>query len=433
MKEKILLKAKWWLPVTMGENQVFGEFHYEPNGKFVVITEESLYGTTDLHKSAQDIPEPIIYGYGKNGECITLFDVKVWEVGRTGWITMELYPEYVFISEHKHFAVVDMEITDFNFCMNGFGSFFRGYQNRLIPNHKEDDKITFHYTQPTPIEIIDNEVMNVYFYFHHQYSGMNEIATGAFEFKERIYLNISWKQLGTFEEFIKQLKLFSDFFRFFSYEILSLDQVNVFLKAEDEEKTGFQFIYRQHTQNKVGVTPSVFHPLLSYNEVATDLPKLLNNWIIQRDYMVGGLALYLQTKYITFPSPAQLFLNKVFAIETFHKTFLGNGRKLYLSQRLDELIQQNQSILDLYSFEESGFTEKVNKQRNYLAHDHSAEDRSLIQFEDYKNINLFLQMIFESSFLRVLGVNEELLKKMVKRNRDFETLSNWCGGWLQQK
>lgn len=433
MKDEISLKAKWWLPSTKGDHMVFGEFHYEPNGKLLVITEESLYGTTNLHESVHNITEPIIYGFGKDKECITLFDVKVWEAGRTGWITMELYPEYVFISEHTHFAVIGMEVTNFNFCMNGFGAFFRGYKNRLIPDHKTEERISFHYTQPAPIEIIDDEDKNIYFYFHHRYSGMNEIATGAFEFKERVYLNVSWKQPETFDNFIQQLKFYSDFFRFFSQEILSLDHVNVFLKAEDIEKTGFKFIFKQPTQKYVGVMPSVFHTLLNYNEAAEDLPMLLGNWIKQRDYIVGGLALYMQTKYVSFPSPAQLFLNIVFAIETFHKTFFGNGRKLYLSQRLDELILQNQSMMDRYTFDVRWFTEKVNKQRNYLAHDHSAEDRSFILPEEYTGVNLLLQMIFESSFLRMIGVNEELLEKIMKRNERLETSENWGGAWLRKK
>lgn len=424
MKDKISLKAKWWLPSNKGDHMVFGEFHYEPNGKLVVITEESLYGTTNLHESVQNINEPIIYGFGKDRECITLIDVKVWEVGRNGWITMELYPEYVFISEHTHFAVIGMEVTNFNFCLNGFGSFFRGYNNRLIPDHKTEGRITFDYNQPKPIEIIDDDDKNIYFYFQHKYSGMNTIATGAFEFKERIYLNISWKQPGNFDDFIRQLKFYSDFFRFFSQEILSLDQVNVYLKSEEVEKTGFKFIYKQPTQNKIGLTPSAFHTLLSYNEISADLPTLLSNWIAQRDYIIGGLALYMQIKYESFLSSTQRFLMIVFAIETFHKTFFGNKRKLFLSDRLDELIQQNQLILNRYLFNLEEFSERINKQRNYLAHDHSAEDHSFILPEEYTDINLRLQMIFELSFLRIIGLREEQLEKMMKRNDRFETVAN---------
>ncbi len=129
MRENFVLKAKWWLPENRGKQTVFGELQYEPNGKLIAILEESLLGTTDIHKSEHNITMPLIYSMGKDRQCIGLLNVKIWEVGRTRWVTMELYPEYVLISERNYFATENMEIMNFNFCLNGFGKFFRGYQH----------------------------------------------------------------------------------------------------------------------------------------------------------------------------------------------------------------------------------------------------------------------------------------------------------------
>jgi len=430
MREKFVMKVKWWLPENSGKQEVYGELHYEPNGKFIAILEDSLFGTKNIHESDHNISLPLVYGMDKDMQCISLVNVIASEFGRTGWITMELYPEYVLIGKGRHFAVENMGVMNFNFCLNGFGSFFRGYKNRLVPDHSADEKLSFHYSQPKAIEIIDDEEKNIYFYFSHQYSGLNEIATGSFTFKERIYLNISWRTPKHLNEFVKQLKFYSDFFRFFSQEILSLDHVNLFVQGEEDDKPGFRFIYKQHS-DFVGKTPSSFHALLSYKEIQDDLSAIMKNWIEQRDFVMGGLSLYMQTMYARFHTPAQLFLNLVFAIETFHKTFFSN--KTYLSDRLLELISQNETILQHYDLDKQEFAEKVNKQRNYLAHNHSLEDHSLISVDEYKPINTFLKMIFELSFLRQIGVSETLLEKMIKRNDHYETVANLGGTWLQKK
>lgn len=430
MREKFVMKAKWWLPENNGKQEVYGELQYEPNGKLVAILEESLFGTKNIHESDHNVPLPLVYGMDKDMQCISLVNVKAWEVGRTGWVTMELYPDYVLIGKRGHFAVENMGVMNFNFCLNGFGSFFRGYENRLIPDHSTDYKLSFHYSQPKAIDIIDDQDKSIYFYFSHQYSGLNEIATGSFSFKERIYLNISWKTAKHLGEFVKQLKFYADFFRFFSQEILSLDHVNLFVQGEENDKPGFRFIYKQHS-DYVGKMPSSFHALLSYKEIEADLSTILKNWIAQREFVIGGLSLYMQTKYVRFDTPAQLFLNLVFATETFHKTFFAN--KPHLSDRFLELMAQNETILRRYDLNKEEFAEKVNKQRNYLAHNHSVEDHSVISIDDYKPINTFLQMIFELSFLRQIGVSEELLEKMAKRNDDYETVANWRGTWLQKR
>ncbi|SKA10894.1 HEPN domain-containing protein [Sediminibacterium ginsengisoli] len=421
MHEKFTFKAKWWLPENDGKQEILGELQYEPNGNLIAILEGSLFGTTDIHKSDHNISLPVVHGISKEGHCISLFDVKAWEVGRTGWVTMELYPEFVLMSEHNYLAVPNMEIMNFNFCLNGFGAFFRGHENRLVPNHSEGGVISFDYKQPSAIEIIDDEECNIYFYFQYQYNGLSEVATDTFNFKERIYFNVHWNKQGRLDEFVQQLKFYGDFFRFFSQEILSFDHVNVFAKAIGDKKAGFRFIYKQPSQY-VGVRPSTFHSLLTYNEVKLELSTIMRNWIKHKNYIAGGLSLYIQTKYVRFPTPAQLFLNLAFAIETFHKTFFGNNRKLYLSDRIDELIVENETILASYSLNKIEFAEKVNKQRNYLAHDHSAEDRSHITHEEYEAINTFLEIIFELSFLRLLGVSESLLQKMVKRNDNYQKI-----------
>lgn len=426
MHENFSIKAKWWLPGKMNERPVFGTLHYETSGKLMVTMDESLYGTTDLHEAAQDIPIPLVYGLGEDHKPITLYDVKGWEVGSTDWVRMELYPEYVFISEDKHFAVEEMEVTNFNFCLNGFGSFFRFYSNRLVSEHPADNQTRFTYKQPDPIEIIEDENLNIYFYFHHRYSGMSDTANGAFTFMERIFLNVSPKDPIGFKEFTRQLKFYSDFFRLFSQEILSFDTVNIFLKAPEEEKAKFRLIFRQASE-KVGISPSVFHPLAMYNDIENSIGKLMRKWIDLREYVTGGLALFMQTKYMRSQSPAQLFLNYVFAMETLHKTFLGNQRPIHLSQRLRELIDQNQDLLSYYQLDEPRFIEKVFKQRNYLAHDHSVENHSHITPDEYNSVNILLQMIFELTLLRLLGIEEELLKKLARRNDRYEQLANWRG------
>ncbi|MES2373428.1 MAG: HEPN domain-containing protein [Bacteroidota bacterium] len=426
MRENFTIKARWWLPGKREEKTVFGTLLFETTGKLIVTMDESLFGTTNIHESNHNIPIPLVYGLTDENKCITLYEVKGWEVGRTGWVSMELYPDYVFISEDRHWAVEDMEITNFNFCMNGFGNFFRTYSNRLISDHPTDTEVQFTYQQPDPVEIINNEILNLYFYFQYQYSGMNDIANGAFTFKERIYLNISPPGMISFKEFTKQLKFYGDFFRLFSQEILSFDRIYVFLKAPEDNKAKFRFIYRQPT-DQVGRTPSVFHPLVAFDEIKNDIGQIMIKWINMREYATGGLSLFMQTKYVSFPSQTQLFLNFVFALETLHKTFFANQRSMHLSKRLEELIVQNKDILSEYQIDEPGFVDKVFRQRNYLAHDHSNEDHSHISADEYKRINPLLQMIFELSLLRLLGIEEPLLKKMCNRNDNFEQLAKGRG------
>ncbi|MFW2475334.1 MAG: hypothetical protein ACN4EP_00370 [Sediminibacterium sp.] len=149
MRELFVIKAKWWLPENRGKQEEYGELHYEPNGKLLTILEDSLFGAKNIHESDHNVSLPLVYGI--DIKCISLINVIASEFGLTGWVTMELTPEYLLIGRGRHFAVENMGVMNFNFCLNGFGSFFRGYENRLVPDHSADDKLSFHYLQPKAI------------------------------------------------------------------------------------------------------------------------------------------------------------------------------------------------------------------------------------------------------------------------------------------
>jgi hypothetical protein len=111
--------------------------------------------------------------------------------------------------------------------------------------------------------------------------------------------------------------------------------------------------------------------------------------------------------YLRLSLPVHAFLNIVFAIETFLNYYFPSEE--YLKERLIGLVENNRNVLEEYISDVPGFCQKVVKQRNYLAHNHSRPVPA-ISDQDYHYYIFVLKMLFEISFLKELGLDDSLIK-----------------------
>ncbi|UAY53217.1 HEPN domain-containing protein [Ferruginibacter albus] len=86
------------------------------------------------------------------------------------------------------------------------------------------------------------------------------------------------------------------------------------------------------------------------------------------------------------------------------------------ASRLRDLIQKGGILFDTYINDKDDFVRKVTKHRNYLAHNHKNSEEAAITSEEYPYFIAVLKMIFECSYLKILGFTDDQIQKMIKRN-----------------
>src|SRR5688572_8585224 len=90
----------------------------------------------------------------------------------------------------------------------------------------------------------------------------------------------------------------------------------------------------------------------------------------------------------------------------------------YLSfrDRIKSMIEFNSDLIEEYIDDSDDFVNKIKSQRNYFAHKHSMPTSSLIKDEHQLYYNMMCKLIFEVTFLTLLGLKKESIRLMLKRN-----------------
>jgi hypothetical protein len=127
----------------------------------------------------------------------------------------------------------------------------------------------------------------------------------------------------------------------------------------------------------------------------------------------------MQTKYFKFPSPIQSFLNLVFAVETLHNTYFYD-KNLNFKTRLKNLIDRISHLIGDFIYDVDDFCERIKKQRNYLAHDHSKTSKAAIPENHYSYFISTLKMIYECTFLGILGLDDARIETYLRKHFIYE-------------
>lgn len=449
-----VIKGKWWIPDDKGKEKekYFGELSYNKPDKIELILEGSFFNTNSIYKARHNFTIPAIHGLSRDGKFITLINTKGNELGRNEWIYTELSADYFLINQSGHFGISDMGVSTVNFSTNFFHSFFN-HLNNFARHDFVNSKMSFAFDEDKSIEVIDNEQLNVYFFFSRGFKGLGD---EEITINQKVYLNIEFKEHILLSNVNEKVNYYKDFFAFLCSPVICFESINVFAPDIKKDNVNFNLVPRQ-TVKQIGANVRPFDVLLNYEEISHNLEELLLSWVNNEEQNKSLLALYMQLNYLYFPSDIQYFLNIVFALETLHNTFfdytvfddaelktfkeekkkavkeifsqkfkskldecLGHFSSPSFSLRLKDLISRNEIFIKEYITDAPDFIRIVSRQRNYLAHNHLETEKATINPNEYKYYTAVLKMLFECSFLKQLGFEDKQIQLIIKRNFNYD-------------
>ena len=187
--------------------------------------------------------------------------------------------------------------------------------------------------------------------------------------------------------------------------------------------------------------PSINNPSLKYNDILPNIIDIVSNWISKREIHTS-IDLILEKSINAKLSIENYFLNNCFAIETFHRRF--KNFRIFDQQEFktikEEILKsvENDEIREILSnnlahinepnfrrrlidfsedfgnvlpkdFQIDSFITQTVKTRNFLVH-RSSEKNIFTKFE-MLYATIFIEIIVKINIYRVLGIEEDLIKK----------------------
>src|SRR5690606_21823620 len=101
------------------------------------------------------------------------------DFGSNRWIQSNFNVEYTLCCNRPYFVLDNPRVNKLNFSTNFFSSFLIDVSEKL--KHELKDKtLNFFYNEQSPIELINNNRLEAYFYFNYGFNGLENISD--FEF-----------------------------------------------------------------------------------------------------------------------------------------------------------------------------------------------------------------------------------------------------------
>ena len=422
---KELTPAKWYGTLHIKENnQISLEF---------VLSREDLYSCFPnldniLNNINQQESIPIICGYGKNVNTqndlgFTLLDLQIIGYSSSGLVSLKLEAKYVLT--YYHFkdteellfssSVVKFDGFDQWMDKNGFSILESEQSKRLSTNIK--------YTQPNPIELLNNEIVKIYFYFRASAPAFF-IRSHQTAITQSLHLNFEYKSPIPLDEVKFYNEKIQNFFTFiFSQPTQRIvSQVNT---INNIDSTASDLIYSDIVPNKSNDF-SKWNFIFSYTEVEDKFPSIIQNWFqFYTDYE-PALVQYFDNLYLNNGHIISRFISTLSILEIYvsrkHPNLdkKGSGLKIKLEKLIHELGEIN---TQLFKFKDD-FSVEVNLIRKYYVHGNQVTSK----IEDYMLNKEYitghirsLENIFKIIILIELGFNQTDIIKFINRQP-------WCWG-----
>lgn len=422
-EEKISIK--WYGTLTINENK-------EISLDFV-LSREDLYNCFPnldnvLNNINQQVSIPIICGYGKNVKTqndlgFTLLDLQIIGYSSSGLVSLKLEAKYALT--YYHFkdtedllfssSVVKFEGFDQWMDKNGFSILECEQSKQLSTNIK--------YTQPNPIELLNNDIVKIYFYFRASAPAFF-IRSHQTEITQSLHLNFEFKSPIPLEEVKfyneKIQNLFTFIFSQPSQRIVS--QVNT---NHTTDSTASDLIYSDLVKNKSNDF-SKWNFIFTYSEVEEQFPIIFQNWLKFYNDYEPALVQYFDNLYLNNGHIISRFISTLSILEIYvsrkcpNLDKKGSGLKIKLEKLILDLGEIN---TQLFKFKDD-FSEEVNLIRKYYVHGNQVTSK----IEDYMLTKEYitghirsLENIFKTIILIELGFNQTDIIKFINRQP-------WCWG-----
>ena len=322
--------------------------------------------------------------------------------------------------------------------------------------HQQNDfksqEITIRFSPPKAIQINLSEGVQMTFGFGYS---CNYGYTKA-KIEQKSFIKITMENARPFKELISLIFKINNFFCFAIDNVVTINSMTGYVdsfKSDEEEIeahfTPVSIYYRSILCPDLKTVVSEFDVFFSYKDVATQLEKILVNWLSNYEISEPAFNLYFASKSGAHKYINGEFLSLAQGLETLHrrnspekismpenvfcelknnllevcpedkKEWLEGSLKyangISLRHRIKQMIEP---FKELYGSrrEQSSFIDKVLNTRNYLTHySPSLKDKSCDGIELAK-LSQKLEVLFQLHFLHLVGLDHSLIIKLAKEN-----------------
>jgi len=454
VSKEFIVKGKWFLPYKEND-YCYGELSYSFKNGFELFLYGSLFKTANIFETKNNIIIDCIWGNTEDGKCITILNATIQELGSSQLIRSEISLEFACISS-THFLTLETDLFDFiSLNLNCNESFFSSLYNRMKIDESEGngDIRKFIIENTPPKELFKNESQAISLNFSYNTSFSSKRAT-EFEFSQNVYFNTEFNSPILFKDTITHAYNIRSLFSFFSRYKVYLNKISL---REKESGEYFEILFPQDNKSSIKKL-SVGDLIIQYNELNGGFENVLQWWINHTEFVNYGLSLYQQLIYSSGLSSTQKFINIALALETLHSTFfdkknflatdyqifknqaenfqmdeifkprfrecIGNFNELSFKKRILDLCESSNNQVKSIIGNYEDFSIKIRNQRNYYAHKHSEERSNLIQPKHLDYYTFMCKAIYETVFLKIIGISDEKIELMLKRDFIFKYYKN---------
>lgn len=394
-----------------------------------------LLGGFEKRSSSNEIQE--IDGMLSDGKFLKLKNCQLTtptKFSSNGINIVSYKPQYCIINEnYEDYVCNEYKVVAVTYSYLDEWVNIHGFTNEVLG---EEVKI-IRYQQPDTIKLYRSEEYDVYLWFSNGASIIENVREN--KIYQKVYLNIEFKKNENLERVVELITLFRNFFSFSM--ATDIYPVDIELVSDNSERAKL-YISDNKLEN------SYVHykaPLIKFSDLVESEFSLITKWIDKQNRLKNVFRLYFENVYNISLNPLSIFLNYVFAIETFHrktrdgkvlpkeefkkkvesivdsvdeehrkwlKEKLCFSNELTLKERLYSLVGEFEFVVNRFEISED-FMKKVADTRNYYAHYNDNLKNKIILDEEFKEYNLRLRLFLQVCILTELTSDHLKVEKFI--------------------
>jgi hypothetical protein len=451
LSEPIEKVGYFWLP-GKSESQLPGVLRIAETGE-ATLEVIGLFGDPIAALSGTTPDLGRIVGVLENGDPITLDGClyKTRNISFGGISKSTIYVSFV-LSGAQYDDGESVTFSRFDFSVEGLDEWL-SVTGLRVEHNWDERSASIHFTPPKEIALQLPDGISLVFTFGWTLPGF-PIVTEA-KITQKAYISLRSESLRPMEDFLTMVSKINNFLCFATDETVSLDSATGYSyeitrdmgngrKREVPIKVHYQSIPLSEVKPEVQSHGMLFR----YAHIATQLERILNNWISNYETSAPAFNLYFSSKAGAHKYLEGRFLSLVQGIETLHRrnsketlmpetkfndlvaTLLKgcpNQQREWLKKKLEyanelSLRHRMRRMLDPFGDLYGGakqreyFIGKVTDTRNYLTHYGTELTQQAATGEELWKLCMRLEALFQLHFLRLIGLEGDFMSNLAKEN-----------------
>lgn len=448
LSEKIEKAGYFWLP-NVPENKLPGNLHISEAGeiRLEIIGDKitALVAGGDIHR---------IVGVIEGSGLVTLDGCFCLDSSTS-------YPSGISkASIHSNFAFVGVgydenekiKFSKFNFSVEGLDEWL-GISGIKVERSEDYKNTSIHYRPPEKIALQLPDGMKLEFAFAWTLPGSSIVSEA--KITQKAYVSLISETLRSIDDYLDAVFKINNFLCFATDKTVSIDSVTCYsheitqeISNGEKREIPIKMYYKSNPYSEAKPKVQWREMLFRYVHVASELEKILCNWLANYQISEPAFNLYFASKSGAHKYLEGRFLSLAQAIETLHRR--NSSDMLMPAEEFDELIkfiskacpsnkkdwldgklkyanelplrqrikQMIEPFKDLYgcASERKSFIGKVLDTRNFLTHyDPRLADQAASGAELWE-LCMKLEGLFQLHLLRLINLNDDLIAQLSKQN-----------------